>query len=328
MSHSREALVLDQAVSWHIRLKEADDQAWVEFAEWLAANPAHNDAYEAVADEDERLSPYLSVAAFPAGLENSASHRANTDYLEEVDGVGRNTASRPALLRWGALAASIAAAAVLAFQFMPAGSEKYTLATAPGEVRTIALADGSEIMLNGASKIILDRNHERQAELLSGEARFKVTHDDAAPFTVIAGDSRIVDVGTVFNVVRTNQQLRVAVAEGAVRFEGSSGKLDLKPGDAISVDSGGSIRIARRPTSAIGSWTQGALVYEAAPLGTIAEDLSRSLGVTMSLSAAMRSKPFTGVIQTDGNRAAIRARLEQLIGVPIVADGSNWTVQE
>lgn len=90
--------------------------------------------------------------------------------------------------------------------------------------------------------------------LQSGEARFTVKHDERDPFTVIVGDQRLIDVGTVFNVVKSADQMCVAVAEGAVRYEGLSRVVELEVGDALSADDDGSIRINRESTASIGSW--------------------------------------------------------------------------
>ena len=328
MSRFPDALILDQAISWHLRLKDADVDAWDEFAEWLESDPAHNDAYEAVVDEDERLAPLLEKADFSAEQDVPEDRAVGNEAASVLQPGTRQALTRRKAWRWGALAASIAVAGLLAIQLFQAGSDTYAVETVLGQKRTIALADGSEIMLNGGSKVSLDRNDERTAKLLRGEARFKVRHDDSDPFTVVAGDRRLVDIGTVFNVVHTGKELRVAVAEGAVRYEDSKRKIDLAPGDALAADAGGSIRISKKPAASIGSWADGVLVYDQTPLGLVSEDLSRSLGVTVTLPSALQATSFSGVIQTDGGKDAVRERLEQLLGVPIEADGSNWTVQQ
>ena len=73
--------------------------------------------------------------------------------------------------------------------------------TATGESRTVTLADGSQVNLSGGSAIGVDiTSEERRVRLLSGEAFFDVAHDAARPFTVEAGEARIVVLGTAFDV--------------------------------------------------------------------------------------------------------------------------------
>ncbi|QHL90470.1 hypothetical protein GVO57_06010 [Sphingomonas changnyeongensis] len=78
----------------------------------------------------------------------------------------------------------------------------------------MTLADGSRVDLNGGTRIALDRGNPRFARLERGEALFTIVHDEARPFEVHAGDAVLRDLGTVFDVVREPDRLRVAVAEG------------------------------------------------------------------------------------------------------------------
>ncbi|WP_168355992.1 FecR family protein [Sphingomonas gei] len=326
MSAFPDRAMLEQAIAWHLRLKNADEDAWIEFAEWLEADPAHNGVYEAVADGDVRMSPLLERATFPRGDGHGRLPEFSND---EDDGAydGGSEPVRRAPWRWGALAASIAVAGLFAVQMLPNRDALYSIETSAGETRTVSLADGSEILLNGGTRIVLDKNDTRSVEMARGEARFVVKHDDSDPFTVVAGEQRLVDIGTVFNVVRTDRQLSVGVAEGAVRFEGTARSVNLRAGDSLAANNRGKIQISQRPVASIGSWADGKLVYDQAPLEQVADDLVRSVGISLELPRAMRAKRFSGVIQIDGDRDALRARLEELIGEKIVADGAHWSVE-
>lgn len=315
--------MVEQAIAWHLRLKDADEDAWIEFAEWLSADPARNRAYEAVADDDARMLPLLEKATFPTGTEQQRTPEFGNDEDAVADAGGGIV--RRSRWRWGALAASIAVAGGLGIQMLPDAT--YAVETAMGERRAVSLADGSEIQLNGSTRIVLDKDDARWVEIVQGEARFAVEHDDADPFTVVAGEQRLVDIGTVFNVVRTDRQLRVGVAEGAVRFEGTARTVTLRAGDTISADPSGTIEVARSPVAAIGSWAAGRLVFDEAPLEQVADDVSRSMGISLELPSYLRGRSFSGVIQTDGDQNAVRARLEELIGAKIVADGTRWSVE-
>lgn len=326
MSAFPDRAMVEKAVAWHLRLKEADEDAWIQFAAWLEADPAHNGVYEAVADGDVRMSLLLESATFPP----ADGHERLPEFSNDEDDIAYDGGSERVLRprwRWGALAASIAAAGLFAVQMLPNRDSPYSIETPAGETRTVSLADGSEVLLNGGTKIILDKNDIRSVEIARGEARFAVKHDDSDPFTVVAGEQRLVDIGTVFNVVRTDRQLRVGVAEGAVRFEGAARAVNLRAGDSLTADSRGTIEISQIAIASVGSWADGKLVYDQAPLAQVADDLSRSIGISLELPRGMGSRSFSGVIQTDGDREALRARLEELIGEKIVADGTRWFVE-
>lgn len=326
MSASPDRAMVEQAIAWHLRLKDADEDVWIEFAEWLNADPAHNRVYEAVADGDALMTAVLERAIFPPGEE----HRRPSEFSNDDDGPAYGTAGEPVRRnrwRWGALAASVAVAGLLGAQMLPSRDAPYSIETAAGETRTVSLADGSKVLLNGSTRIVLDKNDIRRVDIVRGEARFAVKHDDFDPFTVVAGEQRLVDIGTMFNVVRTDRQLRVGVAEGAVRFEGMARTVELRAGDSLAADNRGKIEISQGPVASIGSWATGELVYDQAPLEQVADDLSRSLGISLELPPAMRSRRFSGVIQTGGDRNIVRARLEELTGERIAADGTRWSIE-
>lgn len=326
MSAVPDRAMLEQAIAWHLRLKDANEEAWIEFAEWLNADPAHNGVYEAVADRDAHMLPLLERATFPTSEAHARTPEVSNDEDGPAQGAGGEGPRRNPW-RWGALAASIAVAGLFGVQMMPNWDSRYEVETSPGETRTISLADGSKISLNGSTRIIVDKNNARLVEIARGEARFTVRHDASDPFTVIAGEQRLVDIGTVFNVVHTDQQLRVGVAEGAVRFEGTARTVALRAGDSLAADSRGKVAITQSPVASIGSWAHGELVFDQAPLEQVADDLYRSMGISLELPRGMGSRSFSGVIQTNGDRDIVRARLEELIGETIVADGTRWSVE-
>jgi transmembrane sensor len=326
MSAFPDRAMAKQAIAWHLRLKDANEDTWVEFAEWLDADPAHNDAYEAVVDGDSRMSALIEQATFPSGEDREGP----PEFSNDEDGLAYDNGSqsvRRNYWRGGALAASIAVAGVLAIQMMSSRDASYSIETAAGETRIVSLADGSEVLLNGSTMISLDRDDPRSVEIARGEARFTVEHHASDPFTVVAGEQRLIDLGTVFNVVRTDRQLRVGVAEGAVRYEGMGQTVELRAGDSLAADDRGDVEVSRGPVAGIGSWADGVLVYDGAPLEQVAGDLYRSIGVSLELPQGMRSSRFSGVIQTDGESDAVRARVEELIGRRIAADGARWSVE-
>ena len=306
--------VEQRALAWHLRLRDADADEWQEFTAWLAQDPAHNDAYEAVALRDAQFDEVLAQASFPEPATNAKSDAKD----EEAAPAHR--------LRWLALAASVALAVLLSVRFLSPGADLYTIETEPGETRTIALADGGAIVVNGDSHIVLDRKEERIAELVRGEAHFTVMHDAADPFVVTIGESRLVDIGTVFNVVRHGEDLRVAVAEGAVRYEGQE-SVELAAGQAMHRMADGKIEVSRQQVDAVGGWVDGMLVYDRAPLADVAADLSRTTGIAIDVAPGLEQRRFSGIIQTRGDPASLRRRVAAVLGLTVDANEAGWTVR-
>jgi transmembrane sensor len=306
--------VEDQALAWHLRLRDADADEWQEFTTWLAQDPAHNDAYEAVALRDAQLDAVLAQASFPEPATQAPS-----------DVPGGPTVG-PNRMRWLALAASVALVVFLSVRFLAPGADLYAIETAPGKTRTIALADGGTIVVNGGSRILLDRKDERTADLVRGEAHFTVVHNAADPFVVTIGESRLVDIGTVFNVVRYGEDLRVAVAEGAVRYEGQE-SVELAAGQAMHRMADGRIEVVRQQVKAVGGWVGGTLVYDRAPLAEIAADLTRTTGLAIDLAPGLEQRRFSGVIQTRGDTAALRDRVAAVLELTVDTNETGWTIR-
>ena len=170
----------------------------------------------------------------------------------------------------------VGAGALYALRGMP--TENFS--TAVGERETVTLADGSQIDLNTDTQLRVDARADRPKVWLDrGEAYFRVKHDKARPLVVIAGDQRIVDLGTEFLVRRDRDRFQIAVAQGRVSYEMSktvagSRPLTLTEGDYLTAD-GRSISLAKKSphelTNALG-WRRGVIVFDGTTLaGAVAE---------------------------------------------------------
>jgi transmembrane sensor len=308
----------EQAIAWHLKLRDADADAnagvWDEFMMWLDADSRHNQVYDRVlvAEQDiDAALPALPVVVAVAANENDDGGKG-----------GR--------WRWMGAGAGLAAAAAIAVFFSGTGRshpEPYEIATGLGQQRIVTLAGGSQIALNGSSTVVLDHRNPRLAELRSGEASFTVIHDDKAPFTVSVGNRRIEDVGTVFNVVADGKAVTVDVKEGSVRYTSGANAVSLMRGQSLTETGGGDpIILSNRPVSAIASWQTGRLEYEMQSLGTVARDISRYLGVPITLDASLAGKQFSGTIQIDRDRTRFFARLGRLLGVKARPNDNGWTL--
>ncbi|HET6970111.1 MAG TPA: FecR domain-containing protein, partial [Phenylobacterium sp.] len=86
-----------------------------------------------------------------------------------------------------------------------------------------------------------------------------------------------------------------------------------------------SMLFAAEPEAAF-AWTEGRLVYSAAPLSEVASDLSRSLGVPVRVAdAATGQMRFSGVLTLD-DRAAVLRRLQAFAPVRAEAAGGGYVL--
>jgi transmembrane sensor len=91
------------------------------------------------------------------------------------------------------------------------------IATAPGETRTVRLADGSVLDLGADTRIAADLSAEvRRLTLERGRARFRVAHEQR-PFIVHAGGGAVTARGTIFEVaLAAGRKVSVRLIEGTV----------------------------------------------------------------------------------------------------------------
>ncbi len=312
MARQADQSVLDEAVAWHLRTAEGSEADWDEFVAWLEADPQHNAAYEMVVDAERELDGAVRMA----DVRGITAVQTRDSWLQTVVRAG---------WRIPAIAAGVALAVFGTWAASGGLSDAREIVTAPGEVRTIALAGGGRIVINGGTRIVLDRSDPRKAELKVGEAQFSVQPDPVHPFALTLGNQRVVDIGTVFNVFRSERTTRIEVAEGSVRFEDGETRLRLDAGGTL-IANGDRFVEGSKPVAAIGSWTRGTLVYRDAPLVDVVGDLSRNRGIAIELGPELSDRTFTGVIQLGDNDEELRTRVGRLLGIKIARTADGWAL--
>ena len=309
---------IDEAIAWHVRLAAGDDDAWADFIVWLEASAANRRAYDAIASDD-RL---IAQARFPEPATTpAASITADNDNVP-----------RPARWGWAMGSAAVAAAlavAVLGPSLIRPSASPYDVATGAGERRTVALGDGTSIEMSGGTTLKLDRNDPRVAMLDRGEAVFHVRHDAAHPFTITAGGVAIRDLGTVFNVERSDDRIAVGVAEGAVMFQPSGAAMSLGAGDMVTsrLDGSSPVRTRVAPDT-VGGWRRGMVSFDNRRVGDVAIALRRLYGVNLKLDSSLSGRPFTGMVRFTGAADRDVPHLAGLIGAHWRRDGESWILSE
>lgn len=323
------------ALGWVLRQRDPQFSDWDGFSAWLEADPQNNTAYECMAVLDDGLDE-LPVAAGTAGAGASSTRLptpANDDVADnndaDNDGAWSAALATPSRhRRWfgGAIAAALVAALALPGVTGWLSSDMRRIQTLAGQPETITLADGSRIDINGGSVLELDTSRPRFARLNSGEAMFHIVHRKDAPFVVESGGARIVDLGTAFNVVRSDHHTSVAVSEGLVVFNPDSDNVRMRAGQGVSAADDRKSKPRAKPVdvAAVGGWRSGLLVYNGAPLSEVVADLHRTTGMEISVSVDAADLPFRGAltIEPDGQRTV--EDLAALSGTRVLRQGRGW----
>ena len=308
----------EDAAAWVVRLEagDLDDAEAVAFDAWMSAKPQNAAAFDAA------LSVSQAYAASGDAVGDALSARRASRTPQTTDH------GRRAVVGMGAVAAAAAVAMVIAPQFAAAESETYV--TAKGERRTVELADGSTIDLNGGTRLSVTLTHNaRQVVLDQGQAVFDVAHAARRPFTIAAGDRSVRVVGTQFDVRRLDGKLSVTVARGAVEVRPAGGATGrayrLHPGQRLEHDEGAVVaQISPAQADEVLGWRQGRLVYREQPLSEVVADLNQQYAIPIRIEDPVLARtPISGVLVLDSQSAVIQ-RLALL--VPIRAVRSDTSV--
>lgn len=185
--------------------------------------------------------------------------------------------------------------------------------TEVGDRRIVRLDDGSSVLLDTASRIdVRMTGDSRLITLTAGQARFDVSPDPDRPFVVLAGDTRVTAIGTLFDVRRLGAGARVVLVEGRVevRDEDRPGtRWALEPGQELETTAR-QPRVVAIDLASAASWTSGRLTFEETPLGVAVAEMNRYARRPIELRvgdlSAVRVSGVFDAGDTDGFVAALR----------------------
>ncbi|WP_454883388.1 FecR family protein [Sphingomonas oryzagri] len=311
----------EEALDWVRRLHDPDFTDWDAHIAWLEADPGNPTAFDAAMLVMETATNGLAapivmpVAAFQTATAVN-DNRAFADHPGKRQPAGRHFA-------WGGAIAAAFATIIAVPSLMHGRPQTYRIETAPGTTRELALLDGTTVALNGGSAIELDQSNPRVATVIHGEAFFRVVHNAADPFAVRAGNNLFRDVGTSFDVVRDAGGVKVAVREGAVMYDPDGAAVRIDGGQEIGIAEDGA-KVVEIDSAAVGGWREGRLSYRDASLAAIASDLSRSLGIPVTVDPALGKQRFNGVLIIDNDRDRMLQRFAAVMDVRIRSEDNGW----
>ncbi|MGE8180917.1 FecR family protein [Pseudomonas mandelii] len=241
------------------------------FSRWLQADPAHAEAYA-------QAQVLWELSEMPARTLADEDAFALQGYLNAM-----NRSRRTGVRRWsGALA--MAACLVLMIG-IGAGWQPMRwiddlgadYVSAPGEIRTVTLADQSQVTLDADSAIAVDfSGGERHVQLRRGAGFFSVTHT-GDPFVVDAEKGQARVLGTQFEVRLQPHGAKVTVLSGrvGVTADGHAEQQILTAGQQVAYGEGSAQKLRVVDSEAQLAWRQGWLNYYKVTLADVVQDLGR-----------------------------------------------------
>lgn len=232
--------------------------------------------------------------------------------------------------------------------------------TAVGEQQTVTLEDGSRLMLNTGSRILVDYTPgERRIILEFGEVFFEVEGEPRRPLTVFAQGRLVKVLGTKFSVLIAGNEVRVAVVDGTVAVGKQEARFPLsnrrtirtreEPGNAATSGAEGWIDpndvILRAGTLATfgdghepalkqdnevvertQSWREGVVRFESEPLFRVVAELNRySPSKILIEDDAIVNLPISGVFALKRIDLILEA-LEDVIPVTLIRYSDRYVL--
>ena len=259
-------------------------------AEWLAGAISDEQLKRLVSSED-----FLAYLKIRKGIETIAVLDAPLDSsLEKIKsrmGEKRGVVRSLQPMRW---VAGIAASIVILFGvFTFLDDDMVNVHTNYGEQQTIALLDGSEVILNAKSSLKYNEdewNSNRMIEL-DGEAYFKV--EKGSTFTVNSKNGSVTVLGTQFDVNTFSDYFEVTCYEGKVRVETMDESFILVPGQTIRRINGFPADQWESKAEAP-SWVTGESTFKSVPIKYVISTLESQYDIKINAEAIDDTKIFTG----------------------------------
>jgi transmembrane sensor len=306
--------IVQEATTWFVEINEgaASQPDRAAFVEWLKTSPEHIRAYLQVSAHWEEAGA-LAKASLPSITDLVLLARESTtanvipigelppgDAVEFAASMGRssdNSSAPPVRIDRSQrylLAASVAIAIIGASALLWFEHERGLYTTDIAEQRSVRLGDGSTMELNAHTKLrVTLGKHERDVELIEGQALFRVAKDPSRPFRVHSGDTDVLAVGTQFDVNKHRSGTTVTVVEGRVAVSGPTlqvgspeagaavpehapkSEIFLAAGEQLIVSSAAVKRAPNADVAAATAWTQKQIVFNSTPLTDVVDEFNR-----------------------------------------------------
>lgn len=312
---SIEMAILQQAANWMARLwsEKANEQDFADCAQWRAAHPDHERAWQQLEVFQQKLDCVPRELARQVLREPATPARLTRRNVLRMIGFGIVTSGAFELLHetdtWQHATAS--------------------QSTAIGEIRTIVLSDGTQVSLG--SNTALDVSFEaktRMLELRAGEIFVTTSHEEASahrPFIVRTRHGTVEALGTRFDVRLEADTSRVNVYEGMVEIQpthASHAAMRLVAGESCSFSASdyGHKTIAKEGGE---SWTHGVLLAENMRVADLVSELGRYRSGLLYCAPEVAELRVSGVFPLRDTDRALH-NLSLVLPVSVVYRSRYW----
>lgn len=296
--------MLMQALEWQVTFwsGEVTDDERQAFQQWLLADTRHAAMWSQIQNTDRKLATLAKpgVGSAMRASRQQVSRRKSLRVLGLLIGTGVILQTARQTPQWQTAMADYH--------------------TAPGERRTITLADGTQLVLNTATAIdVVFDDVKRLVKMRHGEV-FVVTAPDNSrsgmprPFFIETAEGTVRPVGTRFNVRQEDRRSLVSVSEGAVEITpraSTRAPIRLQAGQQTSFDAHDVATFGTLP-SANAAWMRGLLVAERMRLEDFLTELGRYRRGFVRCDPAVADLVVSGVYSTEDTDQTLASLVDAL----------------
>lgn len=304
--------LIDSATRWYVLLRSGQATAgdWQRYEQWRAADPRHDALCR-------QLETRLGVFQVPQA--QGVSGKVLQQALKAPS-------SRRQVLQVALAGAGVAVGAALLAKPLGVPLTELTadIRTGTGERRTVALDDGSELLLNAQSAADIQFDPQRRLiRLREGELLAKVASDRIRPFLIQTDQARLRAYGTRFLVRERQGQGQVVALNGAVEIDGQHGeRLQLAAGHEVHYDRAG-FGPVQASSSGATAWVDGFLQVRDRPLAEVIDALRPYHNGVLRLDPAVAGLRVSGLYRLD-NPQQILDTLARTLPIHITRRSGFW----
>lgn len=282
---------LQTAVDWFVHLNSgnASKRDWQNFRNWLTRDAGHQNAWQRVETVQKRL------GSLPKALSKPVLSRTD------------NKAWSGKLLSLLFVAGLTLG---LAFSMQFSSADYYTV---KGEIKTIELADGTELTLNTDTNVAVDYGlFNRTVRLRTGEILIDTAPDTALfkrGFHVDTSHGRITALGTRFNVQLHDDTAEVAVYEGRIAImpkRSGARKQILNTGDSTEFNNSQIWSITAASEDGI-AWSRGMFIADNMGLCRFVAELGRHYANRIFCPGRLADLHISGAFPLDKPERVLKA---------------------
>lgn len=211
------------------------------------------------------------------------------------------------------------------------------ISTQAGERSSIELGDGSRVMMNAASKMIIPQTfsaNQRSIEL-EGQAFFDIKPDRSRPFYIHTNHTIVEVIGTSFDVrsYENADDVVIVVREGTVelsRHADPENTLIVNEGykGTVTLSSGQLTLDLVEDSGTYFGWMDGRLIFKDTPILEVFKDLERWYNISVQyedVSDQLMNKRFTADLKTRSIRDVFEV-IQMSMDIDFEIDGDDVRV--